>query len=403
MTWPRSALGGSASRERSRHTLAVHAGEGVTDDLGALSVPIHMASVFAFPDAAIGAEIHDGTRSGFFYGRIGNPTQSALESAMTDLEGGEAALALSSGMAAITCTMLAVLRPGDHVVAPRALYASTYSLFSTFLPDVGISVSFVDGTDPAAYAAAVGAKTKLLYLESPANPTLALTDVSAVVSIARECGLITVMDNTLATPVNQRPLDLGVDVVVHSATKYLGGHADLVAGVIVGDAEVIDRVRWNTNKLLGGVISPLTAWLVLRGIRTLALRMERHNRNAQTVAEFLDGHPKVSDVHYPGLRTHPQHEVARRQMSGFGGVLAFDVRGVDEGRHLADTLRLCSLAVSFGDVATLIQHSATMTHAQVPRPHRLEAGITDGLMRMSVGIEDVTDIIADIERGLEGV
>jgi methionine-gamma-lyase len=389
--------------ERSLNTLAVHAGMGRADDLGALSVPIHMASTFSFPDAESGAEIHEGTRPGFFYGRLGNPTQSALEWAMSELEGGAAALALSSGMAAIACTMLTLLRPRDHLVAPRALYASTYSLFVTLLADLGVSVSFVDGTDPAAYGGAVTPQTRMLFLESPGNPTLAVNDISAMVAIAREHDLITVMDNTLATPVNQRPLALGVDLVVHSASKYLGGHADLVGGIIVGSTEIIDRARWKTNKLLGGVISPLTAWLILRGIRTLPLRMERHNRNAQAMAEFLIDHPKVRDVHYPGLQAHPQHGVARRQMSGFGGMVAFDVGGVQEGRRLADRLRLCRLAVSFGDVATLVQHSASMTHAQMPRDQRLRAGITDGLMRMSVGIEDVADIISDLERGLDRV
>jgi methionine-gamma-lyase len=288
-------------------------------------------------------------------------------------------------------------------LSPRALYASTYSLFTEMLEPFSVSVSFVDASDPAEYTRAIRPQTKMLYLESPANPTLTLVDIRAAVAIGRERGLMTVMDNTFATPVNQRPLELGVDVVVHSATKYLGGHADLMAGVIVGNGEIVGRARWQTNKLLGSVISPLAAWLVLRGIRTLPIRMERHNGNAQRVAEFLDSHSKVHAVHYPGLPSHPQHELACRQMSGFGGVVAFDVGGIDQGRRLADGLRLCSLAVSLGDVATLIQHSASMTHAHVPREDRLRAGITDGLMRMSVGIEWVEDILHDLDFSLSNV
>ncbi len=385
------------------YTTVVHAGEDPKANLGSLSVPIYQSAVFTFPDAEQGAAIHEGEQPGYFYGRMGNPTQSALETALCQIEGGEAALALASGMAAVTTTLMTLLRSGDHIVAPESLYATTNALLDQLLTPLGVSVTYVDATDPGNYAAAIRPETRVAYLESPANPTMKLVDIPAVVAIAKERGITTVMDNTFATPFNQRPLTLGVDIVVHSATKYLGGHGDLMAGALIGKREVVERARWQTNKILGGVIGPQTAWLILRGIKTLALRMERHNANALAVATFLSGHPKVRAVHYPGLPSHPDYALACRQMAGFGGMLAFDVGGVEEGRRLVNTVRLCSLAVSLGDVSTLIQHSASMTHASVPRERRLAVGITDGLLRLSVGIERAEDIIADLAGALDRV
>lgn len=382
-------------------TTVVHAGTDPAANLGALSTPVYPASVFAFPDAEQGAAIHEGERPGYFYGRISNPTQTALEQALCAVEKGRAALAFSSGMAAISTTLFSLLTVGDHIVAPASLYASTHALLDQLFVSFGVAVTYVDATDPDNYARAIRPETKVLYLESPANPTLKLVDIAAVVQQAREHGLTTVMDNTFATPFNQRPLAYGVDAVVHSMTKYLGGHGDLVAGALIGSEAFCERARWHTHKLLGGVISPQTAWLVLRGIKTLAVRMERHNANALAVARFLEGHPAVQAVHYPGLPSHPQHALACRQMQGFGGMIAFDVGSVERGRRLVNNLALCTLAVSLGDVATLIQHSASMTHAAVPRERRLAVGITDGLLRLSVGIENVADIIADLERGLD--
>mgnify|MGYP003575721388 CR=1 FL=1 len=391
------------SAQNSFETLAVHAGEDPASHLGALSPPIYQTALHVFPNAQDGHLIHEGHKPGYFYGRMGNPTQSALEKALCELEGGEAALALASGMAAISNTLLSALEPGDHVVAPASLYATTGALLDGLLPKLGIQVSYVDATDAENYAQAVTPRTRVFYLESPANPTMKLVDIERVVVIARRHGVLTVMDNTFATPYNQRPLSLGVDVVVHSATKYLGGHGDLTAGAIVGRRDLVETAHWQTNKVLGGVIAPMTAWLVMRGIRTLALRMERHNANALKVARFLAAHPKVQVVHYPGLESHPQHALARRQMRGFGGVLSFDVGGVDEGRRLVDNVKLCALAVSLGDVSTLIQHSASMTHAIVPRERRLAVGITDGLLRLSVGIENAEDLIADLDQALAKV
>ena len=267
----------------------------------------------------------------------------------------------------------------------------------------GIQITYIDATNPDQYLQSINDKTKVFYLESPANPTMKLVDISAVATIAKQNEITTVMDNTFATPFNQNPLQLGVDLVLHSATKYLGGHGDLLAGAVIGDEEMIHQIRWQTNKILGGVISPQTSWLVLRGIKTFAVRMERHNRNALIVAQFLAQHVKVKKVHYPGLPSHPQHKLAKRQMKGFSGMLAFDVGGLSEGKRLVNSLNLCTLAVSLGDVATLIQHSASMTHASVPRARRIAIGITDGLLRLSVGIEEAEDIIADLERGLKKI
>ena len=263
---------------------------------------------------------------------------------------------------------------------------------------MGVDVTLIDATNARNYSDSTTPKTKVYYLESPSNPTLQLIDIQKVAKLAHDHQITTVMDSTFATPYNQRPLALGVDAVVHSATKYLGGHGDLTAGVVIGSDQLVDEIRWHTNKILGGVIGPNTAWLVLRGLKTLALRMERHNANAMQVAKFLEQNSKVKKVYYPGLESHPQHDLAKQQMQGYGGMIAFDVGGVEAGRHLVDNLKLCSLAVSLGDVASLIQHSASMTHASIPREQRLAAGITDGLIRLSVGIEYFDDIIADLDR-----
>lgn len=384
-------------------TTAVHAGEKPSDPHGSLSPALYLSSVFAFPDAEQATAIHEGEAPGYFYGRMGTPTQAAFESAMCELERGEAALALASGMAAISTALLSLLRPGDEVVAPLALYATTGALLDELLAPFGVVVKSVDGRDPRAFAAAAGDRTRLFYLETPSNPTLQLIDIEAVVEIARRREIPTVLDNTFATPVNQRPLDLGVDLVVHSATKYLGGHGDLMAGVLVGSADWVERARWHTAKILGGTISPLAAWLALRGLRTLPLRMARHNRNALQVAEFLAAHPKVVAVHYPGLPSHPQRSLAERQMSGGGGMLAFAVGSREAGLRLVASLELCRLAVSLGDTSTLIQLSAAATHHSAPAERRRAAGIGDGLLRLSVGLERPEDIVADLERGLQTV
>lgn len=385
---------------QSFDTLAVHAGESKEQHHGSVSVPIYNASVFAFRDADEAAAIHNYEKPGWFYGRLGNPTQDALEAAVRDLEGGEDALAFASGMAAVTGAILNIVKAGDHIVAPGSHYATTGSFLQYLAESFGIETTYIDQTDPENYRAAVRPNTKILYIETPSNPTLAITDLEAVARIGREHSIVTVCDNTFATPFNQRPLSLGIDVVLHSATKYFGGHSDLTAGVVIGGREFIERARLVTTKLFGGNIAPQTAWLVLRGLKTLALRMERHNSNAARIAAFLAEHPKVVHVNYPGLAGHSGHETAARQMRGFGGMISFDVGTVEAGKALLNNVRICALATSLGGVETIIQHSASMTHAGLPREERLKSGITDGLIRLSVGIEGADDLIDDLDGAL---
>lgn len=398
----RAGGGGGRPEEDPIHTTAIRAGADPARDLGGLSPGLHRSSAYAFESASRAAAVHEGDEAGHFYGRMGSPTQEALEEAVAELEGAGAGLAFASGMAAISSLLFTVLEPGDHVLAPAALYATTSSLLDGILGTHGIDVTYVDGTDTAALEGAVRDDTRVLWVETPANPTLDLVDLEAVARLGRDPGLLTVADNTFATPVNQRPLEAGIDVVVHSATKYLGGHGDVVAGVLAGPGELLRRVRWETLKHLGGVIAPDEAWLVLRGLRTLPVRMERHGRNALEVARYLEGRPEVVRVHHPGLASHPRHDLAVRQMSGFGGMVAFELEGLEAARRLVDRLQLCDLAVSLGDVATLVQHSASMTHASVPPGRRRAAGIRDGLLRMSVGLERPEDLVDDLGRALSG-
>lgn len=385
-------------------TLAVHAGRNPDPATGSLATPIYQTSTFVFPSAEEGARRFAGEADGYIYSRLGNPTQAVLEEKLAALEGGEAALAVGSGMAAISAVLLGLLRAGDHIVYGDAIYGCTHALLHQMLPRFGISATPADASDVAAVGAAIRPETRLMLLETPTNPTMKLADIRAVATVTRERSVTLVCDNTFASPALQRPLELGADVVVHSATKYISGHGDVIAGAVVGSAALIRELRLTSLKDLGGVISPFDAWLLLRGLKTLDVRMERHCKNAQQVAEFLDGHPLVDRVYYPGLKTHPQHHLARRQMKAPGGVLSFEVRGgLEAGRLLMNSLRLCQLAVSLGDVETLIQHPASMTHAVVPQDDRLAMGVTDGLVRLSVGIEDARDIISDLAQGLEQV
>jgi len=390
-------------QEKSFHTLAVHAGEDRTENFGAVSVPIYTASVFAFTDADEGAAIHNHQKEGYFYGRLGNPTQTALEKAVAELEAGESALAFASGMAAISAAILTVVKSGDHIVAPASMYSTTTFFLKHLSENFGIETSFVDATDAENYANAIQPNTKILWIETPSNPLVKITDISAVAKIAQENKITTIADNTFATPFNQRPLDYGVDLIVHSATKYLGGHSDLTAGLMVGKKELVEKARLETTKLYGGNIAPQVAWLVLRGIKTLPLRMERHNLNASALADMFSKHPKIKAVFYPGLETHQNHDVAKRQMKGFGGMIGFDVGGVEAGKTFVNNVKICTLATSLGGVETIVQHSASMTHAGLSPGERLKAGVTDGLIRFSVGIEDVRDLIADLEQALDKI
>lgn len=389
-------------RKAGVNTQMVHAGQRPDPLTGALSTPIYQTSTFVFESAEQGAARFAMEEPGYIYTRLGNPTQDQLEEKMAVLERGEAALAVASGMTAIAAPLWTLCRPGDHIVASNTLYGCTFALLSHAMPKFGIEVTFVDASDPENVAEAMRPNTKAVYIETPANPTMTVMNIKALASIAHRQAAKLVVDNTFMSPYCQRPLELGADVVVHSATKYLNGHGDVIAGVIVGDKDFMTQVRLEGVKdITGGCISPFNAWLILRGLKTLGVRMERHCSNAMTVAQHLAQHPKVEKVNYPGLETHAQYGLSKQQMSAFGGILSFEIKGgVEAGRKVMNSVELCSLAVSLGDTETLIQHPASMTHSPVPPEERLKAGISDGLVRLSIGLEDVADIIADLDQAL---
>jgi cystathionine beta-lyase/cystathionine gamma-synthase len=384
-------------------TLCVHAGERPDPATGAIDAPVHLSSAFAFDDAEQAAGAFRGENDHLIYGRWRNPTVSALEAKVAALEAGEDACATASGMAAISAVLLTLCETGDHVVAPRSIYGESARLMRERLPRLGITTTFVDQTDPEAYARAIetadaaGRKTRLLYVESPANPTLALTDVRAVAALARARGLLVVADNTFATPYGQRPLALGADLVVHSMTKQLGGHGDAIGGVVVGGRELVGRVRDAALKSFGGILSPLNAMLIARGMRTFSLRARQANQTAQALADALGRHPAVARVHYPGHASHPQHALARAQMSAFGALVAFELRGgLEAGKRVLERVRLVTHAVSLGDVRSLITHPASTTHSSMPREARLAGGVSDGLLRVACGIEETDDVVGDL-------
>jgi len=388
-------------RKLGVHTLAIHAGEAPDPATGALVPPLHLATTFHLGTAENGAAIFAGEKQAYVYSRWANPTVTTLEKRVAALEHAEAALATGSGMAAIANAVLTIVSAGDHIVSARAIYPSTYHFFTAQLGALGIEATFVDATEPQNVARALKPTTRLVYLETPGNPTLALCDLAEIGALARAAGAATICDNTFATPINQLPLDLGIDAVVHSATKYFCGHGDAVGGLIAGTRAFIERCSTEPMRYFGGIMSPFPAYLILRGTQTLPLRVERHNANARAIAEYLEAHPKVGWVSYPGLESHPQHALARRQMRGFGGMVCFDLKGgVHAGARLMNAVSVCSLAVSLGDTRTLITHPASTTHSVVSREARLSQGVTDGLVRLSVGLEDPEDLIADLESGL---
>lgn len=382
-------------------TACVHAGVDSVDPYRPVTTPIYETSTFAFRDADHGADLFAGRADGPIYTRMGNPTVEALEHALAALEGGSAALACASGMAAIHTVFAGLLQAGDHVVSSSAVYGPTTSLLESIMGRFGVESSFVDTTDVEAVRRAMRPNTRLLFVETPGNPTLAISDIEAMADIAHARDAVLVVDNTFSSPVLQRPFEFGADVVVHSLTKFLNGHADVVGGaIVVRNDERYGRLRRFLNHL-GGVLPPMESFLVHRGIKTLALRMQRHCDNALRVARFLEEHPAVAWTRYPGLASHPQYGLARKQMSGAGGLIAFELKGgVEAGKALMNAVRLCTLAVSLGGVETLIQHPASMTHASMAPEARARAGISDGLVRLSVGIEDPRDIVADLEQGL---
>ncbi len=383
-------------------TRAIHFGYNPQDEHGALTPPLHLTSTYAFETAEAGGEIFAGEREGFVYSRVGNPTTDLLERRIANLEGAEAALATSSGMGAITALFWTYLESGDEIITDLTLYGCTFALFSHGFSRFGIKVTHIDMTDPANLESAINDKTKFVYFETPANPNMRIVDIAAISRIAHASGAQVIVDNTYATPIITRPIELGADFVVHSATKYLGGHGDLLAGIVVGRLEQMIEVRTiGIKDMTGAVISPFNSMLILRGLKTLELRMERHSANAMEIAQMLAAHTAVDWVNYPGLESFTQHDLATRQMSMFGGIIAFEVKGgFDAGNRVMYALNMITRAVSLGDAETLIQHPASMTHITYTEEERAAHGISEGLVRISAGLENVDDILAALQRAL---
>jgi methionine-gamma-lyase len=396
----------SSLKQQGFATRAIHSGYEPADGGGDLTPPIHMTSTFAFDTVEQGAARFAGEESGHIYSRISNPTQSLLEERLADLEGGEAALATASGMGAITSALWTLLAPGDELIVDKTLYGCTFAYFQHGLVKFGIDVRFVDCTDPQQLQSALTGKTRVVYFETPVNPNLRVIDIKLVSQLVHDFDdSITVMvDSTYCTPALQRPLELGADLVVHSATKYLGGHGDLIAGAIIGRDDMIQNIRlYGLKDMTGSVIAPMNAFLIMRGLKTLELRMERHCESALRLATELQGHPQVAEVFYPGLESSPYYEVAGRQMQRPGGMLAFELTGgLEAGRRFMNSLQLVRRAVSLGDAETLCQHPASMTHSTYTPEERARHGISEGLIRLSVGLEHLPDIQADIEQALQG-
>jgi methionine-gamma-lyase len=385
------------------HTRLVHAGHR-HDPTGAVTVPIYQTSTFAFRSAEHGAGLFAGADDGYIYTRIGNPTIRALEENVAALENGYAGIATSSGMGAVAVLYMALLEQGAHMVSTASVYGPSRGLVEKHLSRFGVMGSFVDSTDPENVRRALRPATRLVYVESPSNPAMQVTDLRAVAEIAHAHGCLMAVDNTFASPYLQKPLDLGADIVLHSVTKFINGHADVVGGILVSKTAELDRRLRPLMITLGCNMDPHQAFLVHRGVKTLGLRVERAQASALQIARWLEGRPEVAWVRYIGLPSHPQHDLAKRQMSGFGSMISFGLKGgFEAGRRLMDSVKLATLAVSLGGVETLIEHPASMTHAGMPEADRIEAGIPDDLVRYSVGIEDVEDLIADLEQAFRAL
>ncbi len=374
------------------------------DAYGSAVVPIYQTSTFTFKNAEHGAACFNGEDDGYIYTRIGNPTITALEKTVAELENGYGSIAVSSGMAAVNVIYMAMLNKGDHMISSAAVYGASRTVMEQHWARFGVESSYVHTSDIKAIEAAIKPNTKLLYIETPANPTMDITDIEAVVALAKKHGLKVVVDNTFCSPHLQRPLDMGADVVFHSMTKFLNGHADVVAGIVIAREEEMYKQLRNVMVNLGSNMDPHQAFLLHRGIKTLSIRIDKAQENAKKVAEFLENHPKIKWVKYPGLPSHPQYELAKKQMKGPGTMLSFELKGgFNAGKILMDNMKLALLAVSLGGVESLIQHPASMTHSKVSKESKLKAGITDGLVRLSVGIENIEDIIDDLKQALDKI
>jgi cystathionine beta-lyase/cystathionine gamma-synthase len=386
--------------KRHFETKAVRGAATLDKKNGPLATPIYQTSTFEVTD---NDEQVRATHSDHFYSRYGNPTNTVAEKTIAELEGVDAALTFASGMGAITTTIMALLKSGDHVVAQRDIYGGVSKFLSQWLPKMGIETTFVDTTEYEQHARAIRPNTKLLYLESPTNPLLRVVDFKKVVTLAKQHNLLSMIDATFGTPINQHPADFGFDLVMHSGTKYLAGHSDLLCGVVAGRHEWMERI-WETRTTLGNCMDPHASWMLVRGLKTLAVRVARQSENAQRVAEFLSEHAKVRRVHYPFLKSHPQYGVARQQMRGGGGMVSFEVEGTGEdARRVSEAMRLFTLAPSLGSVESLVSIPVLTSHAMIPAEERAKMGVTEQMIRLSVGIENADDLIADLEHALEAV
>ncbi|MDI6779510.1 MAG: cystathionine gamma-synthase [Bacteroidota bacterium] len=373
-------------------TRAIHAGQEPDPTTGAVMTPVYLTSTY------VQEEI--GKHKGYEYSRVSNPTRTALEQNIAALEGGKEGMAFGSGMAAID-SIFRLLKMGDHVVLSRNVYGGTYRIAKMIWENWRLEFDFVDTTNLANVKKALKQNTKMIFIETPTNPTMEITDIAAIAKLAKAEGVLSVVDNTFATPYLQQPLNYGIDIVMHSLTKYLNGHSDMVGGLVVtNNAKIAERLCF-FQKAIGGILSPFDAWLCLRGTKTLAVRMKQHGESAMQVAKWLTTQRAVKKVYYPGLSTHPQHKLAKKQMKNFGGMIAFDLGSFDAAKKFLKKVRLCALAESLGGVETLISHPATMTHASIPHEQRIKIGVTDGLVRISVGLEDVNDIISDMKQALK--
>jgi cystathionine beta-lyase/cystathionine gamma-synthase len=375
-------------------TDCIHAGQEPEPHTGAVTIPIYQTSTYVQPEL--------GRHKGYEYARTKNPTRSALEANLAALERGKYGHCFASGMSA-TDTVFRMLKKGDHVVAGENMYGGSYRLFSRVLERFGLEFTYVDTSNVDNVRSAMRENTRLVFLETPTNPMMTVTDLAACADVAHQGGALVVVDNTFCSPWLQKPIELGADIVVHSTTKFLNGHSDSVGGVVVSNSDEVGEQVGFLQNAIGAILSPFDSWLVLRGVKTLAVRMKRHEENGMAMANYLANHDKVQKIYYPGLPDHPQHELAKRQMHGFGSMISFDLGSMENAKKFLDRVRLCSLAESLGGVETLISHPETMTHASVPIETRTRLGITPGLVRISVGIEDIEDLIADLENAFEGV
>jgi methionine-gamma-lyase len=384
-------------------TRAIHKGHDPQQHHGALNPPIYLNATFAFESTEQGQKRFLGEEPGYIYSRVGNPTETVLEEKLANLEGGEAALAVASGMGAITSLIWSYVEPGDEIVIDKTLYGCTFAFFSEGIKKFGIEPRFVDFTQPAELQQALSGKTRFLFFETPSNPNMRIIDIAKVCDMAHEIGARVIVDNTYCTPYLQRPIEMGADFVVHSLTKYLSGHGDLISGAIIGPGEDIQHIHYSGVKhMTGAVISPFDAYLIIRGLKTLEIRMDRHCQSAQKLAEAIERHPGVEQIYYPGLVSHPQHELAKSQMHNFGGMIAFELKGgYEAGIRFMDSVQLAMRAVSLGEAETLVQHPASMTHITYPPEIRMQHGISEGLIRISVGLENLDDLMTDIQQALD--